>query len=283
MTDRKDVPFIDLEKVIASKSPRLPRLIPGFLIRYLKRVIHQEDVNEVMSNYRDLVGLEFIEAVLNQLEVVIEVKGLEYLGPDARFLLASNHPLGGIDGMALMKVAGTVKKDIVFPVNDLLMNIPNLRPLFIPINKHGSNAQNIKTLDETFASDRLVLYFPAGLCSRKIKGKIIDLQWKKTFIGKARRYKRDILPVHIDGRNSNFFYNLANWRKRLRIKANIEMLYLVDEMFKQKDKAIRITFGKPIPYQTFDKSKSDSDWSQLVKRHVYQLGKGVDDFARLMN
>jgi putative hemolysin len=183
--------------------------------------------------------------------------------------------LGGLDGMALMKVVGEVRKDIVFPVNDLLMNVPNLLPLFIPINKHGSNTQNMLIMNDTFASDKTILYFPAGLCSRKQKGKILDLEWKKTFITKARTYKRDIIPVHINGRNSDWFYNLAKWRKRLGIKANIEMLYLVDEMYKQNNKNISITFGKPISWTTFDNRFPDIIWAKKVKQHVYTLGSNI--------
>ena len=176
--------------------------------------------------------------------------------------------------MALMSVCGRQRPDIVFPVNDLLMNLPNFRTLFIPINKHGSNIENVNLIEETFASDKLVLYFPAGLCSRKQNGKIMDLQWKKTFVTKAIRYKRDIIPCFIEGRNSSFFYNLANLRKRLGIKSNIEMLYLVDEMYKQKNKTINITFGKPISYAVFDKSLNHNAWAQKLRTFVYEMGKG---------
>jgi len=173
--------------------------------------------------------------------------------------------------MALMWVIGKIRKDIVFPVNDLLMNIPNLKDLFIPINKHGSNASNIRIIEDTFASDKAMLYFPAGLCSRKQKDGICDLEWKKSFITKARTHKRDIIPCFINGRNSDWFYNLARIRAFLRIKSNIEMLYLVDEMYKQRDKEIVITFGKPISYTIFDKQKTDLSWAQILKSHVYSL------------
>ena len=126
-------------------------------------------------------------------------------------------------------------------------------------------------IDDTFASDVMILYFPAGLCSRKQKGKILDLPWKNTFIKKAIQFKSDIIPVHIDGSNSNFFYNLANWRKRLGIKANIEMLYLVDEMYKQYNKDINITFGKPVSFRVFDDRFKSNEWAQMMKEHVYEL------------
>ncbi|MFH1296224.1 MAG: 1-acyl-sn-glycerol-3-phosphate acyltransferase [Bacteroidota bacterium] len=265
--------LIDIERVIASKNPALSTMIPGFVIRYLKRIVHQDAVNGYIYRNRDKVGLEFVDAILAEFgaEIIADLVS-RILKPDGRYILASNHPLGGLDGMALIQVVGRVRQDLVFPVNDILMNVPGMQPLFIPINKHGKNTENVRIIDETFASDKVILYFPAGLVSRKQKGGVIrDLEWKKTFITKAKRYHRDVIPVYISGQNSNFFYNLANWRKRLGIKANLEMLFLVDEMVKQKDKPIRITFGEPIPWSTFDKTRSDSQWAESVKEVVYSL------------
>lgn len=263
--------LIDIDKIFAEKSPHLYKLIPGFVLGYLKRVIHQDELNDALERYKDKMGLDFIDVILDRFGAKVIVEGIENITKTGRYIIAANHPLGGIDGMALMKVVGSVRKDILFPVNDLLMHLPNLKPLFIPINKHGRNVDNIRIFDETFASDLTVLYFPAGLCSRKVKGTIIDLEWKKTFITKAKKFHRDIIPVYIKGKNSSFFYNLANWRLRLGIKSNIEMLYLVDEMFKQKGKDILIRFGKPVPYQFFDSSKKDIEWASHMKEHVYSL------------
>lgn len=263
--------LIDIERVFAEKNSRVLKFIPGFIIRYLKRVIHQDEINDALERYKDVLGLDFIDVVLKEFDARIVVEGIENVPEQGRYIFAANHPLGGIDGMALMKIVGTVRKDIVFPVNDLLMHVPNLKPLFIPLNKHGRNTDNIRIFDETFASDVAILYFPAGLCSRKVNGKIVDLDWKKTFISKAKKFKRDIVPVYIRGRNSNFFYNLANWRVRLGLKSNIEMLYLVDEMFKQKDKEILIRFGKPVSYHFFDDTKKDVEWAEYMKEHVYSL------------
>ena len=217
-----------------------------------------------------------IDSLLEEFQTKILVKGLENVPATGRYIIASNHPIGGLDGLALMSVVGKIRKDIVFPVNDLLMNLPNIKELFIPINKHGSNAENVKIINDTFASDVMILYFPAGLVSRKQSGKIIDLEWKKTFLTKAKRFKRDIIPAFIDGRNSNFFYNLANLRKFLGMKANIEMLYLSDEIFKQKNKTINIVFGKPIPYSKFDKTNSDKKWAEIVKQETYSLAKCIE-------
>jgi putative hemolysin len=251
-------------------------MLPRFVLNYLKKIIHQDDLNEIDRKHGDLYDLDFLDAILKDFGVKIIYRGLENIPANGRWIIASNHPLGGLDGMALMWVVGKVRKDILFPVNDLLMNIPNLRGLFIPINKLGSNAGNARSIDDAFASDKAMLFFPAGLCSRKQKGEICDLEWKKSFITRARTHKRDIIPCHINGRNSNWFYNLAKLRAALGIKVNIEMLYLVDEMYKQGNKEIVITFGKPISYTIFDKKIPDVIWAQKLKAQTYKLDKDMN-------
>jgi putative hemolysin len=245
--------------------------MPGFLIRYLKRVIHQDFINDFLYRNREDYGLEFVNSILRDFNTRIVTHQEKNIPEKGRYVVVANHPLGGLDGIALMGAVGQVRSDIVFPVNDLLLNLPNLKELFIPINKHGSNAQNVQIINDTFASDKVILYFPAGLVSRKQRGRIMDLPWHKSFLTKAKRYQRDILPAYIHGRNTNFFYNLANLRKFFGLKANIEMLYLVDEMYKQNDKTIDIVFGKPISYKTFDRSHPDSYWAEKLREQVYQL------------
>ena len=263
--------FIDVGKVIEKKSPTLRKALPGFVIRYLKKIIHQDELNLLLKQSGHLTGAPFIEAALNFMNMKVEVRGMENIPEKGRAIIASNHPLGGPDGLALMLTVSKKRPDLIFPVNDILMNVKNLEPLFIPINKHGSNTENIQIINRTFASDKIVCYFPAGLVSRKRKGIIKDLEWKPTFITKAKRFKRDIIPTHINGRNTNFFYNFANLRKFLKIKSNLEMLYLVDEFHKQKNKTVIITFGKPISYKTFDKRKTKIEWAAMLRDFVYTL------------
>jgi putative hemolysin len=266
--------FIEIDKVIRNKNPRLYKVLPGFIINYLKRIIHQDEINEFIRRRGQLFGLEFADSIIEDFGIRVVASGTENIPASGRYIIAANHPLGGLDGIALITVAGKVRKDIVFPVNDLLMNLDNLRELFIPINKHGSNAENIAIIERTFASEQVILYFPAGLVSRKQKkGVIKDLDWKKTFISKAKKFQRNIIPAYIDGRNTNFFYNLARFRKRIGIKENIEMLYLVDEMYKQHGKTIHITFGKAIPWQAFDRRFTDAEWAAKIKDHVYASEK----------
>ncbi len=266
--------FIDIDQVLKSKNPRLYKSLPRFLINYLKRIVHQDEINYIIDTYGHLYGLDFNKAVLEYFDIKTSTIGRENVPENGRFILAANHPIGGIDGMIFIQEAGKIFGPTKSIINDLLMNIKNLAPLFVGVNKHGRATKAVyEEMDKVFSSDVQVLIFPAGLASRRNKGLIRDLEWKKTFISKAVQYKRDVIPVHISGRLSNFFYNLANIRKKLGIKANLEMLYLSDETFKQKHKSFEITFGKPIPYQTFDKRMSHAEWAQKVKNHVYLLEK----------
>lgn len=263
---------IYLEKVFAQKSPKLASKIPAFIYNYLKKIIHQDELNYFFGKYGAVKGVEFTHKVLEYLDISYEVKGLENIPDHGRFIFASNHPLGGADGIMLISLLGE-KYEIKFPVNDILLNVKSLDNILLPLNKHGQQAKEATLkLNEAFKSDKQILIFPAGLVSRKHKGgKITDLEWKKTFITKAIQTKRDIIPVHVSGENSKFFYNLANIRKFLGIKNNIEMLYLVDEFHKHKGKKFIIRFGKPIPYSSLTKDKSHKEWAQEIKNIVHTL------------
>lgn len=266
--------FINLRKIFAAKNPRLLKILPGFIFTLLEKIIHAKTINRIIYTHREKFGLPFVKATLDEFGAIVKVSGnSEDLPLNGRFILVSNHPLGGLDGLALMHVIGQVRPDVVFPVNDLLLFLPGLKSLFIPINKHGRNNENVALIDDTFSSDKAILFFPAGLVSRKQKGVIKDLEWKKTFVTRAKKYQRDIIPVYISGKNSNLFYNVANLRKRLRIKANLEMLLLPHEMMRQNGKLIEITFGKPIPISSLDKSHSDAEWAAIIREKVYSLKK----------
>jgi putative hemolysin len=267
------VRFIDLRQVLREKAPSLARKLPRFVINYLIRIIHQDEVNEVLNLFRDKDGVDFMTELIRYFDLTLEVYGEENLPLEGRFIYASNHPLGGLDGVCLSAVLGRLYEGkIRYLVNDILLFIPNLRSIFIPINKHGQQDKRTALLtDEAYASDNQILTFPAGLCSRIIRGKIADPEWKKSFIRKAVEYRRDIVPVYFEGRNSNFFYRLAYLRKKMGVKTNLEMLYLSDELFKSKHSSFRIYFGKPIPWQTFDNSKKVTEWVAWVRKQSYDL------------
>ncbi len=263
---------IDVDAIFKKKNPHIYKMIPKFILSYIKRTIHQDEINFVLEKFRDKQGLDFLAHVLEFYEFKYSVSGEENIPREGRFIFVSNHPLGGLDGMVFLDIIGRHHQNVKFIVNDLLLNLKNLEPLFIPVNKHGrQSAEYVRRIEELYRSDYQVLYFPAGLCSRKQGKKIVDLQWKKNFVKKAIDHKRDIIPVHFEGKNSPFFYRLANLRKMLGIKANIEMFYLPDEMFRQRHQKIHVTIGKPVPWSHFDKSKSLAEWANEIKETVYAL------------
>jgi len=267
-----DVLKIDVEQILYSKNPALRKVIPGFIVRYLKRIVHQDELNEFLKSAAHLKDAEFIKAGLEFFDISYRVSCKENIPDSGRYIFVSNHPLGGLDGLVFINELSKYFKDLKFPVNDILMNIRSLSGIFLPVNKHGTqDREAVRKIEEAYASECQILYYPAGLCSRKKKGVIRDLQWHKSFISKSVQYKRDIVPAYFSGRNSEFFYNLSNIRNFLGIKANIEMLYLADELFKQKGKAIDLVFGKSIPWQTFDKTKTAPEWAEWVKGKSYEL------------
>ena len=265
---------IDLDKIIRDKNPRLYRWLPHFVINWLKRTVHVDEINYCLRMYGNNEGVDFVRDILNHFDVKRCSSGFERLAPQGRYIFAANHPLGGFDGLVLAdeieKHCGQVK----IVVNDLLMNLGPLAPLFVPVNNYGGQSvDHVAAMNEMYRSDNEILYFPAGFCSRKIDGRIQDLPWKKSFISKAIQYKRDVVPVYVDAENSRFFYNLYNFRKALGIKSSVETIYLPDEMIRQRGKTIRLTAGEPISYKTFTKERTLVQWAEYVRNLTYSLGR----------
>ena len=262
---------IVLKELVAEKNPRLAVRIPGFVYGMMNRLLHIREVNEIIRLYGHLTGVPFIEATLGYFNVKVEHKGEEHLPAAGRYIFASNHPLGGFDGLMLIKVVSDYLGRSLFLVRDELTKIPPLAGLFIPINKFGDQRHSAGLINDAYHSDSQVLIFPAGLASRKINGKIVDLAWQKHFIQKSLEHQRDVVPVFISGQNSRFFYWLANLRKILGIRINLEMFLLPDELFKNRGKTFVISFGEPISWSNFDRTKSHLEWALEVKNEVYKL------------
>lgn len=263
---------IDVDKVLKEKSPRVYQFTPTIFLKKLRSIIHQEEFNEILNKLEGKKGLEFIEQGLDLINVSSNTIGFEKLPKNGGVVIVANHPLGGLDGVTLMKEIGKIRRDIKFIVNDILNQFEPFNSLFMPVNKHGSNTRDsLMRLDELYKSDQCIVIFPAGLVSRKQKEKVEDLEWKKSFIAKVKKYNKPIYPVHISGQNSKRFYRTASIRKKMGIKINLEMLLLADEMFRQRGSTILLTMGKPIMPNSFNKTKSDYEWAQTVKKHIYKL------------
>ena len=270
---------INIQEILRAKAPKLANKIPSFVIKILAKILHQDGINEFLKESEGLTGVDFMNRAVDFFNIRFNVVGEDNL-PDFKnkCIFASNHPLGGADGICLSSFLGNrYDKHIKYIVNDILYFIEPLQSIFVPVNKHGGQGRNAAAmLSDAFSSEDQIITFPAGLCSRKINGKIYDLEWKKMLVVKAVEYHRDIVPVYFEAKNSNFFYNIANLRRLFKIKFNIEMLFLPHELFKvkrAKNLIFTIYIGKPVSWQTFDSSKSSQQWTDWLKQLVYDLGR----------
>lgn len=266
---------IDIKRILKDKMGSKARFVPCFLVAWLKKIIHEDEVNRFLWQNRNLKGTEWLTACVQYLDMTLDIVGAENL-PDKNdgklYTFVSNHPLGGQDGVSLGSIIGRhYDGKFRYLVNDLLLNLPGLKPVSIGINKTGKQSRDFPRMVEAgFNSDNHLLMFPAGLNSRRINGEIHDLPWKKTFITKSVETHRDVVPIHFSGQNSKRFYRIAKFSDRY-LPFNLAMLFLVDEMYRNVGKTFRITIGKPIPWQTFNKTKTPMEWANFVEERVYAL------------
>ena len=266
---------IDIKRILKDKMGSKARFVPCFLVAWLKKIIHEDEVNRFLWENRNLKGTEWLTACVQYLDMTLDIIGAENL-PDKNdgklYTFVSNHPLGGQDGVSLGSIIGRhYDGKFRYLINDLLLNLPGLKPVSIGINKTGKQSRDFPRMVEAgFNSDNHLLMFPAGLNSRRINGEIHDLPWKKTFITKSVETHRDVVPIHFSGQNSKRFYRIAKFSDRY-LPSNLAMLFLVDEMYRNVGKTFRITIGKPIPWQTFNKTKTPMEWANFVEERVYAL------------
>lgn len=271
---RENTPLqINIRDVIASKNPGILKWIPNFVIKWFEKFVHQSELNTLLRNHHKKDGISFAKGVIQELGTEIVLINRENIPLSGNCVMVANHPMAGLDALCLFSVVGEVRSDILLIANDVLAHIPQFKDHFIPVNKMGKSAKEaLINVDRAYGSAGMMMVFPAGLCSRKIDGKIVDLEWQKSFLLKAIQYDLQIIPVHIDGANSNRFYRIANWRKFFGIKFNIEMMTLADELFQQKDKGLTITVGQPLSASLFSKRSALSD-AQKIKEYVYELSR----------
>ncbi|GHT73082.1 glycerol acyltransferase [Bacteroidia bacterium] len=263
---------LNVKEILRTKAPKLYKKIPGFVITGLAKLVCQEKLNEIIRKNAGVTGVDFMQNLVQDFHLTLHLKGTENLPEvDKPCIFASNHPLGGLDGICLSAILGKhYNKKVRYLVNDILYFIRPLQDIFVPVNKHGAQAKSaVEAMNEAFLSDNQIITFPAGLCSRKTNGVIHDPEWKKMFITKAVEYQRDIVPVYFEARNSNLFYTIANGRKKLHIGFNLEMLLLPSEMFKAAGSTFTVYFGKPVPWQTFDASKTPQQWAKEMENRTY--------------
>ncbi len=266
--------LLDLDKML---GPKLRKKLPRFAINFLKRRVHQDDINSVVMSVEHYKGVGFFDEALNYLDITYRTRGEEHLDANKKYLFVCNHPLGGPEALIIGSVFRRLYGEgFQVPVTPIMANLKPLAEFFTPVNNLSSKQSRDlgERISKMFTSDQQVVVFPAGLCAKKVKGKVTEMPWKKMFVTQARRYERDVVPVHISGHNSRWYFFLSKLSKFLGLKINIGMLYLVDELFKQRGNEFVITFGKPVPYTTFDKSKTDLQWAADMRERVKALAEG---------
>lgn len=268
---------INLHNILRARLPRKAgRFVPGFLITGLEKVIHQDELNEMLRVAYPLRGSAFARKILDYLDISVEVKGLDKLREGVRYMFASNHPLGGLDGIALIAILGEKYGDdgVRFLVNDMLMNVEPLRDVFLPINKFGAQGREAaKVINEALHSDKQILQFPAGLVSRlHDDGSIQDLTWQKAFVAKAIETERPIVPVRFEGLNSSKFYKAARLRKKMNLKFNFEQVLLPGEVCKARGSRYRVIFGEPVSVRELKaRNLPPLALAAQLRREVYSL------------
>ena len=270
--DRKDY-LLDVEKVL---GPKLMKKLPRFAVNFFKRRIHQDEINDCIMHAEHYKGAGFFDEALNYVGITFKIRGEENLDPGKKYLFAGNHPLGGPEALIIGSVFRRIYGDgFKVPVNHLLANLKPLNEFFVPVRVYGSNRNRElgEQISDMFRSDYQVLVFPAGMCARKIKGKVTEMPWKKMFITQSRKFERDVVPIHISGFNSRRFFFFTKLSTFLKLKFNLGMIFLVDELFNKKGQEFVVTFGKPVPYTTFDKTKTDLQWAAEIKDQVEALSK----------
>ena len=268
--------YIDVAKSIKESDSKLLTKLPSFVVRLISKIVKEKQINELLNKYSDDIGGDFLENILKELNITLKIEGLENLPINEKCFFVSNHPFGIIDGLTLTSIVNHKYGHLKAIANDAFDYIPHLKPFIISVNVYGkSSKEHITALEKTYQSNIPITHFPAGAVSRITAGKIQDDVWKKSFIKKAKQHKRDIVPFYIHGKNSNLFYSVYRIRKWFGISQNIELVLLPGEMFKKRNKIIKINIGKPIPHNSLDKTASDSEWAQKIRNQVYQLGKKI--------
>jgi putative hemolysin len=268
---------ISVASILHSKSPRFARLLPRGVVRWLSRTIHEDELNHILTNFDQGDPMEFLRRFFAHVGVSYETVGLSELPRDGRYIFASNHPFGGMDGMMLAERIGTHFGDVRVIVNDLLMYLDPLKGIFVPVNKSGAQrASYAEAFGAAFAGSAPVLTFPAGLCSRcGADGVVADVEWRPNFVKRAAQTGRLIVPVYVEGRLSKRFYTWARWRKRLGVKVNVEQIFLPDEMFRQRGGHFRLIFGSPVSVEELRAADGSSLLAQAaeVRRLSYALAQ----------
>ena len=264
--------YINIAQIIKDSDSKFLKRLPNFIIKIITIIFRQDDLNKLFSDNSEYDGVDFPPQIIKYLNINVEVEGIENLPDNGKCFFVANHPFGFLDGLILASVVAEKYGDVRIIGNDTLKFVPHLNPIVTNVNVFGKNSrQYIIELEKLYASDIPITHFPAGIVSRIIKRKIQDIEWKKSFIKKAVTNKRDIVPIMFCGRNSILFYTIYIFRQIFNINATIELLLLPREMFRKRNKTIKLKVGKPISYKSINSTLSHVEWAQKVQDEVYNM------------
>lgn len=266
---------IDVGEVLRARAPWLWRLTPRWAVNRLRRLICEEGLNDILAKTYPRRDADFCRGVMEYLDAELTVANPELMPPkeQSRVILVCNHPLGALDGIALIDLwTRHYGRRVRFVVNDLLMAVDPLSGTFLPINKFGHQSREAsRALEEALEGDDPVIVFPAGLCSRlNERGEVADLPWHKMFVTKARRYGRPIIPMHFEGHNSPAFYRAARRRKAWHIPFNLEMALLPREVFGCRGARWSLTLRPTIAPENLS-----GDTAQHLAQHIRDISYGI--------
>ena len=266
--------YIDVAKSVNESNSKLLTRLPSFIVRLISKIVKEKEINEILNKYSDDIGGDFLNNIFKEFNITLEIEGLENLPDNEKCFFASNHPFGIIDGLILTSIVNNKYGHLKAIANDAFGFIPQLEPFIISVNVYGqSSKDHITALEKTYESNMPITHFPAGAVSRITAGKVKDDVWQKSFVKKAIQHKRDIVPFYIHGKNSNLFYSIYRIRQWFGIDQNIELMLLPSEMFKKRNKTIRVSIGKSILHSSLDKTATNMEWAQKIRNQVYQLGE----------
>jgi putative hemolysin len=270
--------MIHVEGMIRQSYPSVYNKLPSIALRpsltLLKKLFHEKEVNTFLTKHERLTGLDFVEAILEYLNISYKVnqQQLENIPAIGKALVVSNHPLGAADALSLIKMIADARQDktVKIVANQMLSHIPQLSELLIPVdNINGKlTRQSLQEINKALENEEIVIFFPAGEVSRASLSGIKDGHWKSGFVKIAQRTSTPILPIHIKARNSSLFYTLSFIYKPMSA-------FLLGHELMRSQKPLEFKIGEIIPYTSFQSNQlQPKQYARLFRKHLYRLGKG---------
>jgi putative hemolysin len=266
--------MINIEQAINSKFPKLKEQAGSkFFFKLMRSLTHEDEINAFIETNQHLRGFSFLNQILDHFNFSYRVSNRSFnrIPAEGRVILVANHPIGSLDGLALLKMVKTIRADVRIVANDLLNQVKPLQSLFLPIdNLSGKNLkkQQYTAMLNCLNNEEAIIIFPAGEVSRISPKGVKDGKWKQGFVKLAVKTASPILPILIDARNSAMFYSLS------AVYKPFGTMMLIHEMFNKEDKDISFYIGKAVNTEAIKTLELDyKTLAQRFRKYLYQLNK----------